>query len=736
MIFFPTPQKVAVNNKKNISLNKQPRIIAADSPGCNPLIRICREEIKRLFQVSGAADGRQAVFYFKTDPSLFGDYTGQAYTVRNDCSGKIRITGSSPQGILYGIQTLKQIYEETRPGLPECEIADWPDFQYRLSANWLHNCEVARWGYDRGQGISNFIKDARKRIDWALKYKINLIHLDVSHADFRPDEFPDFATIVQNLNRYARERGIKLMSGGILSFGMKNRTHYPDGEVYKCIGRKYRAGQEDAFIGAWCFSNRDAWKIKYRRLEDYVRAVEPGALYLHSIDIGDYRGIVEAWGMRCKKCRTRWPDDRIESPEGLAGAYAEVQNGLLETVRGVKNAETGYDGGKDCLITLATSPYTIYLDNDDDWEKELKFYETLSRELKYVENVQFIIREQGFRKTKDVLRVKELTDRINRKGRGHGLFVGVFPGLPGSGSSVRPAPGISFGREIFAVPVMYGTLKGARTVASFEASADREVNAVLSASYSWNSKPDCFYEKPVNYREWVNVYVGSFSGYYYPNEVHGKNGLVSAICEKMYGKKAGGYIARAISLRSISSPGMEITPLGHIEFLQYGRKRWRPDLPAGQMEEWVEYWTKTKAVSLEALVLFEKGWKQKDFNREYSADIDWRIKTMKLGILLLDFFRLESTACLENKSAVFNNTVERCENFLWKAEVFVNKNFPEPKKQFFQPAGPAGAKKPKDRWVPEDDMLYSKNGLLSNMSFWLVLIGEFRQELEGIQKRS
>ena len=78
--------------------------------------------------------------------------------------------------------------------------------------------------------------EGQRRIDWALRYKINLILADFSHGDFRLNAFPEYVAVTRSLNRYARARGIHLMYGGLTSFGMANRITYPDGDTYSCWG--------------------------------------------------------------------------------------------------------------------------------------------------------------------------------------------------------------------------------------------------------------------------------------------------------------------------------------------------------------------------------------------------------------------------------------------------------------------------------------------------------------------
>ncbi len=238
---YPKPQKMIIDEEKVLPVRGKHVTVVTDNCDVHAcMIKLSTEYLSRLFDTSGPEDRRAPlVITLSVDENILEDATGQAYILTNDCSGTISIVGSSANGVLYGVQTLTQIYEQATPNLPKFEVEDWPDYKYRLAANWLQNYEVARWGYDRGQGIAKFIEAGKQRIDWALKYKINMIYLDCSYADFRIQMFPGFSQIASTLNRYARERGIRLMSGGTTAFGMRNRTSYPDGETYPCMGIAY-----------------------------------------------------------------------------------------------------------------------------------------------------------------------------------------------------------------------------------------------------------------------------------------------------------------------------------------------------------------------------------------------------------------------------------------------------------------------------------------------------------------
>ena len=85
----------------------------------------------------------------------------QAYTLKLDKNGVV-ITGNSPEGLFYGVQTFLQLIQ---PGdgfllLPEGEITDWPSMQLR-TIFWDDSHHLER------------LPALKKAIDQAARYKIN-----------------------------------------------------------------------------------------------------------------------------------------------------------------------------------------------------------------------------------------------------------------------------------------------------------------------------------------------------------------------------------------------------------------------------------------------------------------------------------------------------------------------------------------------------------------------------------
>jgi hypothetical protein len=165
--------------------------------------------------------------------------------------------------------------------------------------------------------------------------------------------FEGYAELMRDLNIYARARGIHVLFGGYgASYGIayqtgplyeegaylgevfKNRESYPDGRTYHCMGFTTSGdsslsirGEKDvdpSILGS-CRSNEELNKLKGEELRRFVEAVEPGALYIHHEDFGNYRGTESIWVKFAQKYQTRnrnWPNDGCRRAVECTGSAA------------------------------------------------------------------------------------------------------------------------------------------------------------------------------------------------------------------------------------------------------------------------------------------------------------------------------------------------------------------------------------------------------------------------------
>ena len=206
---------------------------------------------------------------------------------------QVWLVGGSPQGVLYAAASLQQIMNRTGSAVlvPNGSIRDFPDFRYRGAADWLLFAEINRWAYDWGDGREAYVQRIKRKIDFCLRYKINLVFFD--GYGWNREKFPGYSRMMRELNAYARARGIKLLFAGYgANYGRivhpernvgkvwYNRDHYPDGPIYSCFGEN-RPGR--GIVGT-CRGNDELNRLKAAEMADFVRSIEPGALYIHHED--------------------------------------------------------------------------------------------------------------------------------------------------------------------------------------------------------------------------------------------------------------------------------------------------------------------------------------------------------------------------------------------------------------------------------------------------------------------
>ena len=197
--------------------------------------------------------------------------------------------------------------------IPAIHIRDFPDFKYRMAADWLSNVEINRWVYDWGDGVEGYAARIKRKLDLCARYKINMV---LAHGfGWGTELFPGFAAMMQDLNSYARDRGIKMVTGGYgASYGIayqsgplyeeapylgkvfKNQESYPSGKLYQCMGFSYSKDPSiDTRTLGSCRANDDLNALKADELRQYVAKTEPGGLYIHHEDFGGFEGSQKSW---------------------------------------------------------------------------------------------------------------------------------------------------------------------------------------------------------------------------------------------------------------------------------------------------------------------------------------------------------------------------------------------------------------------------------------------------------
>ncbi|MDD5728868.1 MAG: glycoside hydrolase family 20 zincin-like fold domain-containing protein, partial [Victivallales bacterium] len=453
---------------------------------------------------------------------------------------KVCIHGAGESAFIYAMSTLLQLAEisDEKIILPEGEIFDYPQFEQR-GVNWLLMVEMRGWSQDAGDGQAAFISRFVSGLDTAAFFKLNAVFID--GFGWNPERFPGYGELMRKLNYKARRRGIKLIFSGCnagycaqwYDFDgpkFQNRKSYPDGELYSCLDSQMPA--DGAGVMGTCLSNKVLLKQKQKNLIAYVKTAEPGMLYVHGLDISTQAASQKSWNGRCPECRRRWPNDNINAADGLAGAIAELYDGLYEAVCSVRNPGTGYDAARDCTVNMVSPNYTEFSEDDDEWKYHLEYFKVLSGCLKNKE-IHLMLREQFFNYTDGGPRLEQLRDTVGPEQK---LSLIYFS----SGSTFYNS------LPVTADAALIRYFKGVNVVIAGSGNAFQEPRQIIFAEYMWNPTAAAFrvdFPKTSGHDEFPARYHELTDAKSRPEAVFADNGLLGIICKKLYGTEAGLLVA-------------------------------------------------------------------------------------------------------------------------------------------------------------------------------------------------
>ncbi|MGT2950203.1 hypothetical protein BU202_02360 [Streptococcus cuniculi] len=212
MNILPFPQHIDVQEEKYYVLSYMDRIVIdpAFEHSVYACVRFLHADIEQYLgfdlQVTRSSD--HAAIRLVKDESL----PKQHYRLSISEKG-IRIDGSSKEGLLYGIQTLRQIIAEYAVTLPYLIIEDYPAIQTRGYYLDVTRCRIPKISY-----LKSFI-------DKLAYYKINQFQLYIEHSflfegwsEVWRDDTPLTAKDILELDQYCIERNIELVPS-IATFG-------------------------------------------------------------------------------------------------------------------------------------------------------------------------------------------------------------------------------------------------------------------------------------------------------------------------------------------------------------------------------------------------------------------------------------------------------------------------------------------------------------------------------------
>ena len=581
---------------------------------------------------------------------------------------RVVIGALSPPGLLYGAATLLQLLRpRTGEMVAPCgSVEDWPDFRFR-SADWLLNAEINRWGYERGDGRDALLARMKRKLDLAARHKINVIWFD--GFGWGTKRFPGYAEFCRELAACARDRHIRLAYsgyGGGYGFAyqkhfiydapyqgqlFENRTHYPHGEVYDCVGHpnypmSWRYGT--------CLSNAALADLKIAEFVKFARECQPGLMYIHDIDTGNFDLAHAGWQRRCPKCRERWPDDDMASAGGAADAYASWFRRLAEAVNSVASEDGRYVATRDCALVFVGPVYTGCHEPDSTWLEECKYFGTVSRLMGPFPNVQFGLREQFVSDEPNGPRVPMLRDRLDAVGHGHGIFVIPFVG----GDNYFSDQPVSAG------PALHRHYLGADTVCTKTMGSVAEPAQLLCAEYGWNaSAPGAFPIAPSR-GDALALLKRCTGGVEIGSGIFGDTDLLSRACLRLYGDKAGRWMRELFALGAGKGIFPVLTGWGMVS-----RSVGRLLDPAGKDPgQEPGHWIQRAMMTTEAIRLVAKALAEPLPDAHVRADLEWLRTCLVVGKHLCDAlaacwkWKGNPAAASHTESVAALNHLESCLN--------------------------------------------------------------------------
>jgi len=593
------------------------------------------------------------------------DASGQQYVlVVQSRSRSINLIGGTSQGVLYAAASLVQLIvrEGAVVAIPAVHVRDFPDFKYRMAADWLMNVEINRWSYDWGDGIKGYSERMKRKLDLCTRYKINMV---LAHGfGWDTDFFPGFAEMMRGLSEYARDRGIRMVTGGYgASYGIayqsgplyeeapylgkvfKNRVSYPDGQIYQCMGfSDAKDPSIDTRTLGSCRANEELNGLKAAELRDYVEKTEPGGLYIHHEDFGGYDGTQGSWLQRCERCRRRWPNDDLKALDGGAGGLANGYGRLIDAINGVRNPKTGYDASRDCTIVLVSPVYQTDSLSEKDWDNVLLLWQNIGRQLPRSENVEI-----GFR---EIFPLRGSTRKwaldFNHTMSAAKLPFGIFMFFAGGADYYLSD------YPVVASPTLNHAFLGSEAIFNASGGFNQEPMQLIDAEYSWNSRSNGFFHDPNTYEDGVRFWKSYIENETRPDKIFGPDGLLERVCESLYGRNAGRMVAKVhttfeVADRKETPPGMwpKLYPMGVLwRNLAQDSKGWSRNIADSNLKQFlnkngldslsyhrnmISRWAKWEQLSNYGLRCLEAALMDSDLRPAVRLDVDYLRQTISVG---------------------------------------------------------------------------------------------------------
>lgn len=213
MNILPKPQKVQVNDTKQyvLSYDSQIAIDQTCERAVYPYVQMLQASMKETLGYTLAITRGSSKITAVT-LQMNAELQAQQYTLTIDEKG-VLLQASTNEGMLYAVQTLRQLIKEYGAALPFVAIDDWPEIDVR--------------GYylDVTRGRIPQLSYLKQYIDKLAMYKINQLHLYMEHSflfeglsEVWRDDTPLTANDILEIDDYCAARNIELVPS-IATFG-------------------------------------------------------------------------------------------------------------------------------------------------------------------------------------------------------------------------------------------------------------------------------------------------------------------------------------------------------------------------------------------------------------------------------------------------------------------------------------------------------------------------------------
>ena len=279
MYLLPQPEKAVWQDGKFFLRYKagiviDTRICGAESAYVYEYAKLLQQEIEAdtgftlgIRREKATADGGDIFLTCDTEKMSADKAAMEAYSLQISETG-VRISAGAPAGILYGVQTLRQIIRQAGAVLPRVEITDAPKIADRGLS------------YDVTRGRIPTLAELKRQADVCSFFKMNQLQLYVEHS-YMFREFsevwryntPLTAEDILELDAYCRKRNIELVPS-LASFGhlyevlhTKTYSHLcelenSDKEEYSLVGRMAHHTVD--------VSNEESFAMVAGRIEEFM----------------------------------------------------------------------------------------------------------------------------------------------------------------------------------------------------------------------------------------------------------------------------------------------------------------------------------------------------------------------------------------------------------------------------------------------------------------------------------